>query len=178
MTLLNATLVLGGAASGKSAFAEKLVKTTGKEQIYIASAQVWDPEMHDKIDRHKVSRGAGWTTIEAPLAVDEILAKRTSDQVVLFDCATLWLKNHVMEKSDLEAKVHGLLDAVAACPAPMVIVSNELGHGIVPDNAMARAFRDQHGRMNQRIAEACDLVVMVTAGLPQVLKGTLPEAAQ
>lgn len=168
------TLVLGGAASGKSAFAEHLVQTTGQPKFYLATAQVFDPEMRTKIDLHLARRGAGWTTIEAPLDLKPPLSSLTETQVCLIDCATMWLSNHVLADNDIPTAQSGLLGALSACTAPIVIVSNEVGHGIVPDNALARQFREAQGRLNIALAAQADLVVQITAGLPTVLKGTLP----
>jgi len=168
------TLIIGGAASGKSDFAEGLVTSCGNDKIYLATAQAHDGEMVAKINRHQKSRGSGWRTIEAPLDPAPALASATANDVVLLDCATLWLTNQLMAKSDLEAASRTLLTALAACKAPVVVVSNEVGAGIVPQNALARQFREAQGRLNQSLASQAGLAVMVIAGLPMVLKGTLP----
>ena len=168
------TLVIGGARSGKSAFAEGLVTASGRARRYIATAEAWDDEMRDRIARHQSDRGAAWTTVEAPLDLAAALAGARSDEAVLVDCATLWLTNHLLAEHDLAAETAGLLAALAASPAPVVIVSNETGWGIVPENALARRFRDEQGRLNQRLAAVSGLVVTVIAGLPMVLKGRLP----
>lgn len=168
------TLILGGAASGKSAFAENLVVSTGKNRVYLATSQVFDDEMRQKVDRHLAQRGGGWTTIEEPLDLRPVLSRLSSNQVCLVDCATIWLSNHLLAETDLGAVQADLLKALRACPAQIVIVSNEVGHGIVPDNALARRFREAQGRLNIALAAQADLVVQVTAGLPLVLKGQLP----
>lgn len=168
------TLVLGGAASGKSAFAEQMVVSTGKSRVYFASSQVFDDEMQAKIDRHLAQRGPGWTTIEEPLEPGPTLAALSAGDICLFDCATMWLSNHLLAESDLEAAQERLMAAIHHCPAPLVMVSNEVGHGIVPENALARRFREAQGRLNIALAAEADLVVMVVAGLPLVLKGQLP----
>lgn len=168
------TLVVGGARSGKSAFAEGLVTASGRARRYIATAEAWDDEMRDRIARHQSDRGPAWTTVEAPLDLAAALAGARSDEAVLVDCATLWLTNHLLAEHDLAAETAGLLAALAASPAPVVIVSNETGWGIVPENALARRFRDEQGRLNQRLAAVSGLVVTVIAGLPMVLKGRLP----
>ncbi|WP_128515220.1 bifunctional adenosylcobinamide kinase/adenosylcobinamide-phosphate guanylyltransferase [Tabrizicola thermarum] len=168
------TLVIGGARSGKSRFAEALVTASGLRRRYIATAEAWDDEMRDRIARHRAERGAGWTTDEAPLDLATPLAAARAEEAVLIDCATLWLTNHLLADHDLAAETARLLNALAACPAPVVIVSNETGWGIVPENALARRFRDEQGRLNQRLAEVAGLVVTVIAGLPLVLKGSLP----
>ena len=172
--LPNLSFVLGGAASGKSAFAENLIRICGKSKTYIATAQAFDPEMMAKITAHKKMRGAGWRTVEAPLDLGPALAACPAGDAVLIDCATMWLSNHLLAGSDLNAAQTTLLAAIGTCAAPVVIVSNEVGHGIVPDNALSRRFREAQGRLNIALAAQADLAVLVVAGLPQTLKGTLP----
>ncbi|QCO56724.1 bifunctional adenosylcobinamide kinase/adenosylcobinamide-phosphate guanylyltransferase (plasmid) [Pseudorhodobacter turbinis] len=167
------SLVTGGAKSGKSRFAEELVTGSGLRQVYLATAQVWDDEMRAKIDAHRTSRGPDWHTVEAPRDVVTALQNVCAGDVVLLDCATMWLTNLMLEKADMEAEIQALLAALAICPAPVVIVTNELGWSIVPDNALARQFRDAQGRLNQDLATQAGLVVAVVSGLPLVLKGTL-----
>jgi adenosylcobinamide kinase / adenosylcobinamide-phosphate guanylyltransferase len=167
------SLVIGGARSGKSRFAEALVTGTGFPRIYVATAEGWDDEMRERIARHKADRGHGWLTVEAPRDLCGALAAVPAGHVVLVDCATLWLTNHLLAGADLDAETDALFAAFAACAAPVVVVSNEVGWSIVPDNALARAFRDAQGRLNQRLAAQADLVVAVMAGLPFVLKGAL-----
>jgi adenosylcobinamide kinase / adenosylcobinamide-phosphate guanylyltransferase len=169
------TLVLGGAASGKSAFAEALMLSSARPLVYIATAQAYDDEMTGKIATHQARRGADWQTLEEPLALAPLLAARTPDQAVLLDCATLWLTNHMMAEHDIAAETTALLQALSACPAPVIVVSNEVGTGGVPENALARRFQSAQGKLNQALAAQSDLVVQVIAGLPMVLKGTLPE---
>ena len=168
------SLVVGGARSGKSRLAERLVMASGRARHYIATAQAWDAEMTARIEAHQQDRGADWITHEAPREVAAVLENVPADHVVLLDCATLWLTNVVLAEADVAQECAGLLAALAACKAPVVVVSNEVGWGIVPDNALARAFRDHQGRLNQQIAGAAGLVVGVMAGLPMVLKGQLP----
>ena len=167
-------LVVGGARSGKSAFAEALVTASTRPRRYIATAEAWDDEMRDRIARHRQDRGAAWTTVEAPLDLAAALAEARPEEAVLVDCATLWLTNQFLAEADLGSETARLLAALAACQAPVVIVSNETGWGIVPENALARRFRDEQGRLNQRLAAVSALVVTVIAGLPMVLKGQLP----
>lgn len=169
------TLVIGGARSGKSSFAEMLANATGRTRRYVATAQAWDDEMRTRIALHLDQRGPGWITIEAPLDLVGALANAQSDDVILVDCATLWLSNQLLGDANLDAEASSLLAAIAACAAPLIIVSNEVGWSIVPDNALARRFRDAQGRLNQQMAAQADLVVAVMAGLPIVLKGQLPE---
>jgi len=168
------SLVIGGARSGKSGLAERLVSGSGLGRRYIATAQAWDDEMRDRIARHRADRGDGWTTVEAPLELATALAAARPDEAVLVDCATLWLSNHLLADHDLDARGRDLLAALDACAAPVVVVSNEVGWGIVPENALARAFRDAQGRLNQQIAAQAGLVIGVMAGLPVVLKGDRP----
>tara|TARA_R110002096_G_scaffold136122_3_gene288443 strand:+ start:8095 stop:8610 length:516 start_codon:yes stop_codon:yes gene_type:complete len=167
------TVVTGGAKSGKSRFAEGLVAQTGRPRCYIATAEARDAEMRARIAAHRADRGQGWRTLEAPRDVARALAGAGPDEVVLLDCATLWLTNVMLAEADLEAAVEGLLTALTACPAPVVVVTNELGWSVVPDNALARHFRDAQGRLNQRLAARAELVVAVISGLPLVLKGAL-----
>ncbi|MFX0545217.1 bifunctional adenosylcobinamide kinase/adenosylcobinamide-phosphate guanylyltransferase [Roseovarius sp. S1116L3] len=169
------TLVLGGTASGKSRWAEALIRGACADRLYIATAEAYDDEMRAKIAQHKAARAAdGWHTIEEPLNLGLALAGATADQVVLLDCATLWLSNHMLADHDLAAEEEALIAALASCAAPVVVVSNEVGLSIVPDNALARRFQRAQGDLNKRLAAEAGLVVNMIAGLPQVLKGTLP----
>ena len=131
--------------------------------------------MRNRIAQHRAARDAGWRVLEAPLDLAGALATVPADAAVLVDCATLWLANHLLADHDLHTETSGLLAALAACAAPVAVVSNEVGWGIVPDNALARRFRDAQGRLNQQVAAGADLVVGVMAGLPLVLKGVLPK---
>lgn len=164
------TFVLGGAASGKSLYAESLVTDTGAPRVYIATGEAWDDEMRAKIAAHVDQRGPGWRTLEAPLDVAPALASVAEDEVALLDCATMWMSNHLLAENDLEAETTRLLDALAACKGKVVVVSNEVGMGIVPENALARRFRDVQGRLNKRLAAAADTVLFVAAGLPLTMK--------
>ncbi|MTJ03781.1 MAG: bifunctional adenosylcobinamide kinase/adenosylcobinamide-phosphate guanylyltransferase [Sediminimonas qiaohouensis] len=169
------TLVLGGAASGKTAFAESLVKSTEAPMVYLATAQALDDEMKARISAHQATRGPGWHVVEAPLNAADALRDASADSVVLLDCATMWLSNQMgAEGSDLARAQADLLDALTECAARVVVVSNELGQSVVPENALARRFRDAQGALNQQIAARADLVVAVMAGLPLPLKGVLP----
>lgn len=168
------TLVLGGAASGKSAFAEALTLASGRPCLYIATAEAHDAEMSGKIAAHRARRGDGWTTVEAPLDIGPALAAAPEASAVLLDCATLWLSNRLLAGHELGSAGAELCAALKACPAPVVVVSNEVGQGIVPEHAMGRAFRNAQGQVNQALAAEAGLVVQVIAGLPLVLKGALP----
>lgn len=168
------SLVIGGAASGKSAFAERLVLHAEKAPIYLATAQGFDDEMIQKIKRHQeLRRDSGWETIEEPLDLGPHL--RASGPAILLDCATVWLGNQFFAKNTIEAEVGKLVEALHNRARAITIVTNEIGQGVVPASAEARAFREAHGRMNQALAAEADLVVQITAGLPMVLKGTLPK---
>ena len=153
------TLVIGGARSGKSRLAESLVTETALPRHYIATAEAWDDEMRARIAQHQADRGPDWTTWNAPQGTAATLAKIPADQVVLLDCATLWLTNHLLADADIAAESATLLAALGTCASPVVVVSNEVGWGIVPENALARAFRDHQGRLNQQIAAQAGLVV-------------------
>jgi adenosylcobinamide kinase/adenosylcobinamide-phosphate guanylyltransferase len=176
MVLDRLSLVLGGAASGKSAFAERLVREAGGAPVYLVTAEARDGEMAAKIAAHRAARGPGWRLVEAPLEPGVALAAAGAREAVLMDCATLWLSNHLLADGDLAAAEARLMAGLDACPAPVVIVSNEVGGGLVPETALGRRFRAAQGGLNQRLAARAGLVVMVIAGLPLVLKGTLPEA--
>ena len=168
------SLFLGGARSGKSQLAENLVTQSHKSPVYIASAEIRDAEMRERIDTHQARRGENWQLIEAPLDVAGALAKNSADQIVLFDCATLWLSNHLLAENNIENKQAELLAAIENCAGQIVCVSNEVGMGLVPDNALGRRFRDAQGALNQALGAQADLVVFAAAGLPLVLKGQMP----
>ncbi len=165
------TLVLGGARSGKSRYAETLVREAGGG-VYLATAQALDGEMAARIARHRADRGQGWTTIEEPLELAAALERGAqAGHPILVDCLTLWLSNLMGAGRAVEAETARLLTALKSLAVPVVFVSNEVGLGIVPDNALARAFRDEAGRLNQAVAAAANRVVFLAAGLPLVLKG-------
>lgn len=168
------SFVLGGAASGKSLFAENLLLNSGLRLIYVATARAWDEETEERVAVHKSRRVGKFTTVEAPVAIGPALANCTVTDAVLIDCATMWLTNLMMEGEDIDDAGPRLLSELAVCAAPIVLVSNEIGQGIVPDNAMSRRFREAQGRLNIALAARSDLVVQVVAGLPNVLKGRLP----
>ena len=165
------TLVLGGARSGKSAYAESLV--AGPGAVYVATAEAIDDEMGERIARHRARRGEGWTTVEVPLDPAAALceyAHAPGASGILVDCLTVWLGNLMHAGRDIDREAASLLESLAAPPVPVVLVANEVGLGVVPDNPMARAFRDHAGRLNQALAARADRVVLVTAGIPLVLK--------
>ncbi len=184
---MTSTLILGGARSGKSAYAEKLAIASGKEVIYIATAHAGDGEMAVRIAHHRTQRPAHWITVEEPLALADTLTKwRAPHRLILVDCLTLWLTNLLLSERtehpdlgeiELPATFHqqraALLQALTAPAAAgeVILVSNEVGLGIVPYGAISRCFTDEAGRLNQAVAALCDRAVFIAAGLPLVLKG-------
>jgi adenosylcobinamide kinase/adenosylcobinamide-phosphate guanylyltransferase len=164
------TLVLGGARSGKSAYAEKLVEGTGGG-LYLATAEAGDGEMAERIREHRRRRGTTWTTVEEPLDLAGALGRYTSpERPVLVDCLTLWLSNIMAANLDVTAEAEALGRCLVRLPGPVVLVSSEVGLGIVPGTELGRLFRDHAGRLNQTVARIADRVVFVAAGLPLVLK--------
>lgn len=164
------TLVLGGARSGKSRHAEALITAGPPPWVYVATAEPLDDEMTARIAAHRARRGAGWRDVEAPRDLAGALAGIRDGGAVLVDCLTLWLSNLMLADADIEAETARLECALTSVAAPVVLVSNEVGSSIVPDNALARRFRDAQGRLNQRIAARADRVVLMVAGLPLVVK--------
>ncbi|MCP4780009.1 MAG: bifunctional adenosylcobinamide kinase/adenosylcobinamide-phosphate guanylyltransferase [Hyphomicrobium sp.] len=165
------TLVLGGARSGKSRYAEEILTKAPDPWIYLATAQALDSEMEARVADHKKRRGEQWRTVEVPLDLPEAIEKHGAGaQPVLIDCLTLWLSNVLLATRDVVAESDRLVAALGEVDGPIVIVSNEVGSGIVPDNKLARAFRDAQGQLNQRVAAIADHVVLVTAGIPLTLK--------
>ncbi len=166
------TLVLGGARSGKSAYAEALVTAVPPPWTYIATAEAKDEEMRARIAAHRERRGDGWQTVESPLDLPVSLVRHAGP--VLVDCLTLWLTNLMLGERPLAPAFVALEGALSRRAAPTVLVSNEVGLGIVPEHALARAFRDEAGRLHQRIAARVDLVVLMVAGLPLTVKEPAP----
>ncbi|CUX83315.1 MAG: bifunctional adenosylcobinamide kinase / adenosylcobinamide-phosphate guanylyltransferase CobP [Roseibaca calidilacus] len=165
------TLILGGARSGKSSFAEAEVTAQPGPWHYMATAQAFDDEMRDRIAQHRADRAPGWITHEVPLTLADALRHVPHGAPVLVDCLTLWLTNHLLAEQDLPAQIADLHQALAARRGPVWLVANEVGLGIVPDNALARRFRDEAGRLNQRIAGQATRVRFIAAGLAMALKG-------
>jgi len=169
-------LVLGGARSGKTAFAERLALYAGSRPAYLATATVLDSEMHERVRSHQASRGERFTTIEEPVELSHALLKAAkSHDVILVDCLTLWITNLLLANGDVATAVtelYGTLEELRQ--TKVILVSNEVGMGIVPDNAMARTFRDLAGSTHQRLAEICDDVYFIAAGLPLTMKGENP----
>jgi adenosylcobinamide kinase / adenosylcobinamide-phosphate guanylyltransferase len=168
------TLVLGGARSGKSAYAEELITGLGGG-VYLATAEALDAEMAERIRRHRERRANSWTTVEEPLDLAGAIHREAgSRRPILIDCLTLWLSNLMAAERDIEAETRTLTERLSASPAPLVVVSNEVGLGIVPASPLARAFRDHAGRLNQAVAAVAQRVVFIAAGLPLILKDAAP----
>lgn len=179
------TLITGGARSGKSAHAERLAVESGKEVIYLATAQAGDAEMQLRVTQHRQRRPAHWTTIEEPLALGDALRKWDGpDRLILVDCLTIWLSNLLFSEHRafpdvglikppvlFDAERQDFLQAIEAVKGDLVMVSNEVGMGIVPQGAVSRWFVDEAGRLNQAVAACCERVLLVAAGLPLQLKG-------
>lgn len=167
-----AVLVLGGARSGKSRFAEDYVTATGLARHYLATGRAWDDEMKARIATHRTDRGPDWVTVEEPVdLVGALAAVDDAAHVVLVDCLTLWVTNLMMEERDMAAEFTALSEFVRSARAKLVFVSNEVGLGIVPENRMAREFRDHAGRLHQKIAADAAEVYFIAAGLPLKMKG-------
>jgi adenosylcobinamide kinase/adenosylcobinamide-phosphate guanylyltransferase len=176
MTMYRRVLVLGGARSGKSRTAEQLAADAPSlSRIYIATAQGFDDEMRERIAHHRSQRDPSWETLEAPLELAQAIRASTApDRVVLVDCLTLWLSNVLLAERDAAHDIRLVLQAVTEAAGPLILVSNEVGQGIVPATPLGRSFRDEQGRLNQRLAEICDAVVFVAAGCPVLLKPSPP----
>ena len=170
-TTVRSALILGGARSGKSAYAQKLAEAHGAQRVYLATATAGDEEMAARIARHRQDRGPGWTTLEEPLEIAAALVTHAQgDRAVVVDCLTLWLSNLMLAGRDPGPAVATLADAIQALSGPAVLVSNEVGMGLVPDDKLGREFRDWQGRANREIGAACDAVIFVAAGFPVQLK--------
>ena len=164
--------VLGGARSGKTAFAEQTALATGKAPVYLATGGAGDAEMAARIEAHRAARGPAWRTVEEPLNLAAAISRESrAETVILVDCLTLWLSNLMDDDADPLAAGAGLVEALAAAPGPVILVSNEVGQGIVPANPLARRFRDAAGQLHQTVAAAVPRAVFIVAGLPITLKG-------
>jgi len=163
-------LILGGARSGKSTLAERRAESSGRPVTYVATARPGDPEMRDRVAAHRARRPEHWKTVEAPVALAAALhAHAAPESLIVVDCLTLWLAN-LLEDDRLDTERDALLSGLPALPGDLVLVSNEVGLGIVPDNPLARRFRDAQGWLNQDVAARCERVTFVSAGLPLTLK--------
>ena len=164
------TFILGGARSGKSAHAETLIAKLPAPWTYVATAQAFDDEMRERIALHRVRRDDRWRTVDSPFDLGAALEGIAEGAPVLVDCLTLWLTNHMLAEHDIEGECGRLGDVLSKPRGPWFVVSNEVGMGIVPDNALARRFRDEAGRLNQRVAQIADRVIFMAAGLPMQVK--------
>jgi adenosylcobinamide kinase/adenosylcobinamide-phosphate guanylyltransferase len=165
-------LILGGARSGKSALAARLARSSGLAVTLVATATASDAEMAERIARHRAARPSTWRVVEEPIALAAALrAECAADRIVIVDCLTLWLSNLLLAEAPLESERAAFLDALPALPGRVLLVANEVGLGIVPENALARRFRDEQGTLNQAVAALCERVILVAAGIPLAVKG-------
>lgn len=169
--LARVTLVLGGARSGKSRLAEDLLDAY-PEKVYLATATAGDEEMGARIEQHRARRGAGWLTVEEPLEICDVIAAESGKRPLLVDCLTLWAMNFVAAGRDGGVEVTRLFEALQASAGPVVMVSNEIGLGVTPENQLSRLFVDLQGQVNQLAAQAAERVIFVAAGLPLIMKDT------
>ena len=167
------TLVLGGARSGKSRYAEALIEAAAPRGTYCATAEPGDAEMTARIATHRARRGDFWRTVEAPLELPSVIvSEAAADRPLLIDCLTLWLSNLLLADKNIETETRLLCAALGEAAAPVVLVANEVGLGLVPETPLGRRFRDAAGHLNQEIAALADRVIFIAAGLPLVLKGS------
>lgn len=173
----NFILITGGRRSGKSTYALDLAQSLGDKRLYLATAEAWDEEMKARISRHREERGDGWETVEEPLNVEDIIASSRHYDVILVDCLTLWLSNVMHEDEDviddeyILERIGELAIAFGESKNPVIVVTNELGLGVIPDNPLSRRFTDLAGIMNQQMAAAADRVVFTVSGIPMTIKG-------
>ena len=171
-------LYTGGARSGKSHRAQRVAERLGERRLFVATAEPLDEDMQARIDRHKKERGPSWVTAEAPLDPAAVIAERAGAfDVVVLDCLTLWVSNRLGNEDEgdrFTAAVTTLTDAIEACRTPLLVVTNEVGLGIVPADQISRKYRDMLGWANQKVAAACDVVVLMVSGLPLPIKGVEP----
>jgi adenosylcobinamide kinase / adenosylcobinamide-phosphate guanylyltransferase len=168
-------LILGGARSGKSRYGERLAEESGLAPVYLATGEAGDEEMAARIAVHRARRGPAWRTVEEPLELEAALVREAAlGRALLVDCLTLWLSNIMAAGAAIEQRIAALARTASHLPGLVLFVSNEVGLGLVPETPLGRAFRDAQGRLNQAMAEACDRVVLMVAGLPLMLKGEAP----
>ena len=166
------TLILGGARSGKSGYALGLGESVGLDRVFVATGVGFDVEMRGRIARHRADRDSSWRTVEEAVAVWDVIGRECREgRVVVLDCLTLWLNNLMLEGRDVESDLTRLVESLESVEGDVILVSNEVGMGLVPDTELGREFRDLHGRMNQAVAAVCDRVLFMVAGLPVVVKG-------
>lgn len=163
-------LVTGGARSGKSALAERLAQSCGNKVIYIATSEPFDDEMQSRIDRHRARRDAGWRTVDAPLELPDMLVQTDGDATRLVDCLTMWLNNLIYHNRDVGDEMNRLIKVISEQQADLVMVTNEIGSGLVPQTAEARKFRDLAGELNQMVAQAASQVYLSVSGIPVKIK--------
>jgi adenosylcobinamide kinase/adenosylcobinamide-phosphate guanylyltransferase len=165
-------LILGGARSGKSALAEQLAEESGQQVIYIATATAGDQEMAKRIEHHQQHRPKNWQLIEEPIHLTQTLQQQAAEErVLLVDCLTLWLTNLLMKRADIQQHRESLLQLLPNLPGRLIMVSNEVGMGIVPMGEISRRFQDESGILHQALAQRCERVILTVAGLPHILKG-------
>jgi len=168
---MSSVLVIGGARSGKSRYAQSRAEATGLRPVFLATAQACDDEMCARIAQHQAERDMRWQAVEAPLELAEAIAANSApDRVLMVDCLTLWVTNLMMSERNVAVATDSLIAAIAETKGAIILVSNEVGWGIVPDNALARRFRDEAGRVNQRVASCVSEVQLVVAGLSLRMK--------
>ena len=169
------TLILGGARSGKSRYALELGKRCSEDRVFVATAQGFDEGMRERISKHREDRDASWRTVEESLEICDVIDRECLEgRVVVLDCLTLWLNNLMLFERDMDADIARLVSLLEdGVEGELILVSNEIGLGLVPDTELGREFRDVHGRMNQQVAAVCDRVVFMVAGLPMVVKSEL-----
>ena len=169
---MSLTFVIGGARSGKTSYAlGEALSRPAERRVMIATAEALDEEMTERIARHRQERGEAWVTVEAPLALASAVRDLRAGEVAVIDCLTLWLSNLLLGDLEIAPAVEELSRTLTESPAEIIVISNEVGQGVVPDNPLARRFRDEAGWMHQKMAAAAGRAVMVVAGLPVVLKG-------
>ena len=165
-------LILGGARSGKSRYALELGESVSDDRVFVATGVGFDVGMRERIERHRKDRDASWRTVEESVGVWDVIGSECGEgRVVVLDCLTLWLNNLMLEERDVESDLERLVEVLEGVTGDVILVSNEIGLGLVPDTELGREFRDLHGRMNQRVAEVCDRVLFMVAGLGVVVKG-------
>ena len=175
MTLPDFTLVLGGMASGKSQFAEKLAEKSQSRLIYLATSIAGDEEVQKKIDSHKRRRGERWTTIEESISLADILTARSEDEVLLVECLTMWTMNLMTQGLDCSCEIQRLLKAAESAACKIIFVSGEIGMGVIPEGSLTRRYCSELGSLNQILADRADLVILCVAGLSVPLKGKIPQ---
>ena len=172
---MSRTLILGGARSGKSRYALELGESLSEDRVFVATAQGFDEGMRERISRHRSDRDVSWRTVEELVEVWDVIGSEDRvGRVVVLDCLTLWLNNLMLFERDVESDIERLVSCLESVKGDVILVSNEIGLGLVPDTELGREFRDLHGRMNQRVATVCDRVLFMVSGLPVVVKGEMP----